>query len=115
VQVDGKGPDGDEVLLCNEPHCVFADWQVVEVEELPDDQVRFHMTGDPVTVSADEGIQRLAHRMINAGVHRVIVVDGQNHPIGIVSGTDILAAVSYAEPESHSQETNTNDSLPVVK
>ena len=39
--------------------------------------------------------------MMEAPIHRVIVVDGVSHrPIGIVSSTDILAAVARADPAS---------------
>jgi CBS-domain-containing membrane protein len=37
----------------------------------------------------------LARRMLDASIHRVIVVDEDNHPIGIVSSTDIMAAVAH--------------------
>jgi CBS domain-containing protein len=35
--------------------------------------------------------------MIDAHIHRVIVVDEEGKPQGIVSGTDLLAALAYAE------------------
>jgi len=35
--------------------------------------------------------------MIDAHIHRVIVVDEQQRPVGVVSSTDILSAVAYAE------------------
>jgi predicted transcriptional regulator len=34
--------------------------------------------------------------MMDAHIHRVIVVDSENRPIGVVSSTDILAAVARA-------------------
>jgi len=99
VQVQQKTAQGENLTVCNQPHCVFADWQVVEMEELPCDDVRNYMTPDPVTATADESVQRLARRMIDAHVHRVIIVDESKRPIGIVASTDILAAVCYAELE----------------
>jgi predicted transcriptional regulator len=36
--------------------------------------------------------------MLDAHIHRLIVVDSADHPIGVVSTTDILAAIAYAEP-----------------
>jgi CBS domain-containing protein len=99
IQVKEKDPDGKELLVCSQPHCVLADWQVVDVEKLPADQVRRFMTADPVTVAPDVSIRVLARRMIDAHTHRVIVVDGERRPIGVVSGTDVLAAVAYADGE----------------
>ena len=52
------------------------------------------MTPDPVTVAVDTPVAELARRMINAHVHRVVVVNRLNHPVGIVSSTDVLAAVA---------------------
>ena len=37
--------------------------------------------------------------MIDAHIHRVIVVDEDRIPVGVVSSTDILAALAYAEGE----------------
>ncbi len=96
VQTLAEGPDGRPVISCGQPHCVLVDWQVV-TEELPPDAVRCFMTPDPVTVLPEVPIRTLARLMIDAHIHRVIVVDEQDRPIGIVTGTDILAAVAYAE------------------
>jgi CBS-domain-containing membrane protein len=76
--------------------CVCADWQMLEPEELPSDEVREFMSNDPVTARPATGITDLARMMIDAHIHRIIIVDAQNRPIGIVSSTDILAAVAYA-------------------
>jgi CBS-domain-containing membrane protein len=76
--------------------CV-CEWEVLNLEVLPSDAVRFHMTADPVTVSPDTPIAELARKMIDVHIHRVIVVDAARRPAGIVSSTDILAAVAYAE------------------
>ncbi|MFL5330821.1 MAG: HPP family protein [Gemmataceae bacterium] len=100
VQKRQSMPDGSNVMICTQPYCVFADWQVFEMEELPADEVRHYMTADPVVVRPDDGIRKLAHCMIDGGVRRVIVVDELNRPIGIVSATDILAAICNAEDES---------------
>jgi CBS domain-containing protein len=34
--------------------------------------------------------------MLDAGVHRLLVLDEERRPIGVVSGTDVLGAVAYA-------------------
>jgi predicted transcriptional regulator len=38
--------------------------------------------------------------MLDAHVHRVIVVDRQGRPIGVVSSMDILAAVASEVPDN---------------
>jgi CBS domain-containing protein len=97
IQVRQKGADGKEMIVCSQPHCVLVDWQLVEVEKLPTDEVRLFMTADPVTVSADTPIRTLARLMIDAYIRRLIIVEERRRPVGIVSSTDILAAVAYAE------------------
>jgi hypothetical protein len=41
-------------------------------------------------------IGELARLMLDAHIHRIMVRDENNRPIGIVSSTDILAAVARA-------------------
>jgi CBS-domain-containing membrane protein len=71
----------------------------VDLEKLPADEVRSFMTADPVTVRSSIPIRALARMMIDGHIHRIIVVDEERRPIGIVASTDLLAAVAYAEDE----------------
>lgn len=61
-----------------------------------DEPVSAHMTADPVTVGPATPVRELSRQMLDAHIHRVIVVDEQRRPIGVISSTDILAAVAYA-------------------
>jgi CBS domain-containing protein len=97
VQIIETEPTGRRSILCASPHAVLTDWQVVQVEDLPPDQVRNFMTRDAVTVSLETGIRTLARMMIDAHIHRLVVVDDQLRPLGIVSSTDLLAALAYAD------------------
>jgi CBS-domain-containing membrane protein len=63
----------------------------------PTDKVGEHMTADPVTANTATPIRELARMMLDADIHRVIVVDEQERPIGVVSSTDVLAAMAYAQ------------------
>lgn len=99
IQRKEQGADGVERLVCSQPHCVLTDWQVVEVEQLPTEDVGKFMTPDPVLVSADTLITELARFMVDAHIHRLIVVDQRRRPIGVVSSTDILAQVARAAPD----------------
>jgi CBS domain-containing protein len=89
--IAGKG----DVVVCGEPNSVPTDWQVVNLEKPPVGKVRRHMTPDPVTVERETPIEIAAERMVNAGIHRLIVVDNVGRPVGIVSSTDILLAVAH--------------------
>ena len=77
-------------------------WQIFGSDASPTDTVGCFMTADPVTVSAGASIGKLAQMMLDARIHRVIVVDADERPIGIVSSTDMLAAVAR---EAHLRET----------
>jgi CBS domain-containing protein len=89
------------------PGCVCASWQIVEADEMSDEcRVRHLMTTDPVTVILSTPVQKLAQMMLDAHIHRLIVVDRQHHPVGIISSTDILAALARAENESHRMVEN---------
>jgi len=71
-------------------------WQVMEGEEQPENLVRRYMTSNPVTVGPEAPIGELVQKMVDAHIHRVIVVDKDNKPLGIVSSTDVLAALAKA-------------------
>lgn len=86
--------EGGEVVACRDPNGVATDWQILEA--LPADDVRDHMTPDPVTVGTAATIRFVARAMIDSHVHRVIVVDSDRRPVGVVSVTDLVAAVAYA-------------------
>ena len=60
-------------------------------------RVRDWMTADPVTVPPETPIRQLARAMVDAHIHRVIVTDARGRPVGVVSSTDVLAAVAGTE------------------
>jgi CBS domain-containing protein len=56
-------------------------------------RARDAMSDDPVTVSEDTAIEDLARAMLDARVHRVIVVDGRR-PVGLVASLDLLTVLA---------------------
>jgi predicted transcriptional regulator len=87
----GKRRSASGEVLC-------TSWQIPEdVGELTG-TVDGCMTKDPVLAHPNVKIGELARMMMDAHVHRVIVVDrNSQRPIGVVSSMDILAAVARAE------------------
>jgi len=77
--------------------------QVSGLTVVDDDGVCAETTGfrgaDLVTSPPQALLSTVARQMIDAHIHRVIVVDDHGHPLGIVSSTDIVAAVAYAAPD----------------
>jgi CBS domain-containing protein len=94
VGYEGRGdcPPADA-----DPSAFHSAWQVVDMGDLPLDEVGGQMTADPVTVFPSTSVAEVARAMIDAHIHRVIVVDALRRPIGIVSSTDVLAAVAGAD------------------
>jgi CBS-domain-containing membrane protein len=76
------------------PACFHSPWQIPEAEALPNDEVGRFMTVDAVTTGPETPIGELARIMVDAHIHRIIVVDAPGRPIGVVSSTDVLAAVT---------------------
>jgi CBS domain-containing protein len=86
-------------------HATFTQaWQIVDPEELPGGEVRAHMTPDPVFVAPTAPLGELARKMLDAHIHRVIVAGPDGHPVGIVSSTDLLAALARADEARRLQE-----------
>jgi CBS-domain-containing membrane protein len=81
---------------CAFPDCVSSEWQMVDVAERVESLVCDHMTPDPATARPETTITQLARMMRDAHIHRLIIVDDQRRPLGIVSSTDIVAAVARA-------------------
>ena len=78
----------------------YVDWHIVDIESLPRERVKNHMTADPVTIESATPLQTIARMMIDADIHRLVVVDDGRRPIGLVSSTDIVAAVANPERSS---------------
>jgi CBS domain-containing protein len=82
----------------------IAPWgEVIDVADAPDDEVCHYMTKQPVTVAPTTPVGELAQKMVDAHIHRVLVVTEQRRPPGIVTSTDILAAVGLAAREASRQ------------
>jgi predicted transcriptional regulator len=84
-------------------------WQMQERSPEPNCTVDEIMTKDPVLVVTGTTLGELARMMMDAHIHRLIVVDAvSQRPVGVVSSMDVLAAVArahQAQPEGNSSET----------
>ncbi len=92
--VSWAGANGKEISF-------IAPWgERIPVEDFPDQEIRHYMTAQPVTVAPQCSIGELAEKMVEAHIHRVLVVVDHDRPCGIVSSTDILAAVMRAAQQA---------------
>lgn len=83
--------------------CVCKAWQIPEGANELTGCVEACMTKNPVLAFANVRIGELAAMMMDAHIHRIIVVDTASRPIGVVSSIDILAAVARAH-RKHGEE-----------
>lgn len=61
-----------------------------------DQRARDCMTREVISVREDAQLDEAARRMTSARVHRLVVVDAHEHPVGIVSTRDLLRDVAAA-------------------
>jgi predicted transcriptional regulator len=94
---EAKQRDSDLERIC-------SDWQLIDLTVVPADEVCRYMTTDVVTALTGTPIGELARKMLDARIHRIIVTDAEGRPIGIVSSTDILAAVAQCNAEANERQ-----------
>ena len=76
---------------------VCKPWQIPDGVVKAECRVEDCMSRDPVLVAANVRIGEIARIMMDAHIHRVIVVEAAtDRPIGIVWSIDVLAAVARA-------------------
>ena len=77
-------------------------WETVSVsafglEEFGDVLVQDVMARDLVSVERDESLKQVAQVMLDAKVHRVLVLDEEQRLYGVVSALDFVRAVANAD------------------
>lgn len=90
-------PNGEFKLACIEPNSVPVDWQTVELGALPSDSVRDYMTTTVFAVDPTEPVAELARIMLDHQIHRLLVLDSERRPIGIVTVNDLLQVLAHPE------------------
>jgi CBS domain-containing protein len=75
----------------------LAPWgEIIDIDSSADNPIRHYMATQPVTVTPTATIGELAQKMVDVHIHRLLVVVDGRRPQGIVTSTDILAAVAVA-------------------
>jgi CBS domain-containing membrane protein len=88
---------GGEAGTQCKPTTFIAPWgELINIDDSADTEIRHYMTVEPVTAAPATPIGDLAQTMVDAHIHRVLVVVDRDRPRGIVTSTDILAAVARA-------------------
>ena len=93
---------------------ISQSWQIPEGNPQACCCVEEFMTKDPVLVPSSTPIGKLAQMMVDANIHRIIVVDMATHrPLGMVSSMDILAAVARVDHAPRGTEKHQGYQAPV--
>jgi signal-transduction protein with cAMP-binding, CBS, and nucleotidyltransferase domain len=105
------GEPNFESASSSETHCA---WEIPEENVNSCLCVADFMTKDPVLIGPATPIADLARTMVDAHIHRVIVVDlACQRPLGIVSTMDILAVVARLGQSSKDNENSQGYTFPV--
>ena len=96
IAVAGQGAEGvdvENVLVQDKPG------EPYHVETLSHDVVQNYMSEDVQSISRSATIIEAARGMCAAHIHRIVVLDEANHPVGLVSSLDLVAAMVKAIEE----------------
>lgn len=69
------------------------------IEDIAGDRVSEHMSSEVQTVAASESLVDAARIMCSEHIHRVVVLDRDKRPVGLVSSLDVVAAMVHAVEE----------------
>lgn len=82
-----------DLLNAHSSELIGANWDRVKVRHL--------MTRPAVTVHLATTVRRAAQLMLDEQIHRVVVVDAESAPIGVLTSSDLLRALL---PEEDGEE-----------
>lgn len=71
-----------DLLTARSSDLIGANWERVKVRHL--------MTRPAVTVHLNTSVERAARLMLERHIHRLVVVDEEEEPIGVITSTDLL-------------------------
>jgi CBS domain-containing protein len=91
---------GRVAQACRKPPGTYSEWQSVELDALPAEDVRHYMTSDPIAVGPEAPIGEVARVMLDTGIQRVVVLGPGRRPAGVVSTTDLVAALVSGDGET---------------
>lgn len=71
----------------------------IQVEEIAHDLVKRHMTPSVQTISENSTLIQAGRYMCEEHIHRLVVVNRQSRPVGIISSLDLVSALVHAVEE----------------
>jgi CBS domain-containing protein len=74
-----------DLLTARSSELISSNWQRLRVRHL--------MSRPPLTVNATASVRAAARRMIDHHIHRLVVVDDADHPVGVITPLDLLRSL----------------------
>jgi len=74
-----------------------CDWQVGDRERCPDDAICHYLTTGPRTAGPETTLADLTHLPLQGRHDRVLIVDADHRPLGVVAALDLLACLMEGE------------------
>jgi CBS domain-containing protein len=97
VQEAQEAAGAESLIFCGQPRCILSDLLVRDLASLPTEELKRYITRGPISVNSQTPLRDLARIMLDAHIHRLIVVDNEKRPIGIISSSDLLAILANDE------------------
>ncbi len=91
---------------CTCDETAWKPWQMLDQPQHAATMVRDVMNRNPVIAPQSARLGELARMMLDAHIHRIMVVDRDDKPVGIVTSTDLLALLARVDlpQETHELE-----------
>jgi CBS domain-containing protein len=92
---------GEQQLWCSWQHAVSRPDERVpmQVEMIADDRVSEHMSPAVQTISQTATLINAARVLCREHIHRLVIIDSDERPVGMVSSLDLVAALVAAVEE----------------
>jgi CBS-domain-containing membrane protein len=63
----------------------------------PEFEAKHLMTSPAITVASEDELATAVNLMKRHGVHRLVIVDEANHPVGVVSASDLVRVTTHGD------------------
>jgi CBS domain-containing protein len=92
---------GEQQLLCGWEHAVTRPPEEgpFHIEMIAQDRVSEHMSPAVQTISETASLINAARVMCREHIHRLVIIDSDDRPVGLVSSLDLVAALVAAVEE----------------
>ncbi|HEY1064973.1 MAG TPA: CBS domain-containing protein, partial [Pirellulales bacterium] len=91
---------GRHVLMCERPAGVLGSWSKVAADAAQVGVNRYSKS-EFASVRPSAPLSELMRMMVDGYQHRLVVLDDEGKPVGVVSSLDVLGALGASRPRAH--------------